>query len=360
MPFREEALLSYLEGLFGAPVEIRSIRPLAADKKGASLKRFGYGMPLGVAFSHPAGEETAVLHTMAPDAFSHERPSDRACNLLLDYATFNRLPRHVDALDVGALTGDGSLISLGETNEFFLLTRFSPGDPYADDLHRMARTFEASDLDRARVETLADYLAGIHEDKSDDAVRYHRRIRDLLGHGEGIMGMLDTYPADFAQAPPERLARIEEACVRWRWRIKESSHRLSCVHGDFHPWNVLFREGTDFSVLDRSRGEWGEPADDVTCMSINFLFFSLWKRGRLEDPFRDLYLRFWKRYLDRTGDKEILERNQPFHAWRALVLAHPVWYPDLPEGVRETLFRFIDNVLDAERFEPDGIEEFLA
>ena len=35
------------------------------------------------------------------------------------------------------------------------------------------------------------------------------------------------------------------------------------MHGDFHPWNLLFREGVEFSVLDRSRGEWGEPADDV-------------------------------------------------------------------------------------------------
>jgi len=55
-------------------------------------------------------------------------------------------------------------------------------------------------------------------------------------------------------------------------RIGSWAHRLSQVHGDFHPWNVLFREGVDFTVLDRSRGERGEPADDVTAMTINYIF----------------------------------------------------------------------------------------
>jgi aminoglycoside phosphotransferase (APT) family kinase protein len=32
------------------------------------------------------------------------------------------------------------------------------------------------------------------------------------------------------------------------------------VHGDFHPWNILFRAAVDFSVLDRSHGEYGDPA----------------------------------------------------------------------------------------------------
>jgi aminoglycoside phosphotransferase (APT) family kinase protein len=44
------------------------------------------------------------------------------------------------------------------------------------------------------------------------------------------------------------------------------------VHGDFHPWNILFQNDCDFAVLDRSRGEWGDPADDVAPLTINYLF----------------------------------------------------------------------------------------
>jgi hypothetical protein len=46
-------------------------------------------------------------------------------------------------------------------------------------------------------------------------------------------------------------------------------------------WNVLRRPDDAFTLLDRSRGEWGEPADDVSCMAINYLSFSLQARGEL-------------------------------------------------------------------------------
>ena len=145
---------------------------------------------------------------------------------------------------------------------------------------------------------------------------------------------------------------IEQRCVAWRWRLNKRSHRLKLVHGDFHPWNILFREGDDFSVLDRSRGEWGEPADDVCCITLNYLFFSLQRSGRLEGDFERLFLGFWERYLERSGDAEILEVAAPFFAFRGLVMANPVWYPSLDERVRRKLLHFMDAVLETGRFEP--------
>ena len=140
--------------------------------------------------------------------------------------------------------------------------------------------------------------------------------------------------------------------MEWRWKLKARSHRLRQVHGDFHPWNILFREGADFSVLDRSRGEWGDAADDVTCLTLNYLFFSLQRSGRLEGEFERLFRGFWDRYLERSGDAELLEVAAPFFAFRGLVMANPVWYPALDAGVRKKLFSFINNVLDSERFDP--------
>jgi len=206
---------------------------------------------------------------------------------------------------------------------------------------------------------LADYLAEIHAVKHTDALLYRRRIRDLVGHGEGIAGLVDSYPADFNVAPPGRLQAIEERCVAWRWRVKEATHRLSQVHGDFHPWNVLFEEGTSFSLLDRSRGAWGEPADDVSSMTLNYVFFSLRGSGALEDLFLRLYSAFWDRYLSVTEDDELLTVVQPFFAWRALVLASPVWYPSLRPPVREALLRFAENVLETDRFDPDETDAYL-
>ena len=107
------------------------------------------------------------------------------------------------------------------------------------------------------------------------------------------MGLTDSYPPLPRRIfPAALLEEIEHQCVRWRWKLKPLTHRLRQVHGDFHPWNILFQEGVEFGVLDRSRGEWGEPADDVTCLTLNYLFFSLQSqraiRGPMEDPVRAL------------------------------------------------------------------------
>jgi aminoglycoside phosphotransferase family enzyme len=172
------------------------------------------------------------------------------------------------------------------------------------------------------------------------------------------MGLTDSYPAGQTAVDWNILRQIEHGCVDWRWKLKDRVHRLRQAHGDFHPWNILFREGTDFSLLDRSRGEWGEPADDVTCISMNYLFFSLQQSGRLTGPFETLFRRFWDRYLAGSGDTEILEVSAPFFAFRGLVMAHPLWYPDLDAEVRRKLIRFVCSTLAAETFDPGKVNEY--
>jgi hypothetical protein len=359
LPFKQEDLEAYLSAPYSSQVQVVAVRELGGDQNRETLKQYGYGTPLHIEFERDGQQDQVVLHTMSPDGFGHERPSDRAGNLLLDHATFNKLPHHVQSRDVGALTPTGALLSLGQAEEFFHLTDYAKGGPYARDLQRIAGEGELRREDEERALALADYVAEIHSKKNPESMLYARRIRDLVGHGEGIMGMLDGYPHDFSLAPPDRLEEIEHRCVAWRWRIKGRSHRLSQVHGDFHPWNVLFQEGSQFVVLDRSRGEWGESADDVSAMSINYLLFSLQTSGDLSGPFRLLYDLFWDRYLEATRDNELFEVVQPFYAWRALVVAHPVWYPSLSAPVRAALLAFVENVLAAERLEPDRINEYL-
>jgi aminoglycoside phosphotransferase (APT) family kinase protein len=180
-------------------------------------------------------------------------------------------------------------------------------------------------------------------------------VRELIGHGECIFGVVDSYPE-----PDRTLQDIEARCLDWRWKLRGRTRRLCQVHGDFHPWNILFREGADFSVLDRSRGEWGEAADDVVCLALNYLFFSLQRSGRLEGGFETLWQRFWARYLERSGDSELLEVVAPFFAFRGLVMANPLWYPALGAGLRTMLLRFVRNVLDEARFEPARVNAYCS
>ena len=292
-----------------------------------------------------------MLHTISPGPFGHEHMADRAQELIWENQAFNHLPRHVRSLDVCGFQPGGDLLSMGNVEEFCLLTDYVDGESYSHDLERLRDWGELAETDRLRADALCDYLLEIHQLRGNDPGLYVRRIRELVGDGECIMGIADSYP-EHPLAPASFLEKIEHLCVTWRWRLKGLAHRLRQVHGDFHPWNILFRAGTDFSVLDRSRGEYGDPADDVASLTMNYLFFSLQRSGRLEGAFETLFLRFWERYLEQSGDREMLGVVAPFLAFRGLVMASPLWYPTLPDTVRQRILAFIVAVLETECFDP--------
>ncbi len=354
-----EALARYLGARFRATVREVRLTPLGETRHAGAEKGYGYGVPLLVEFDASGTRRRVVLETTSPGPFGHEHMADRAQMMLWDHGAYNRLPRHARSLDVGAFRSGADPVSLGDAEEFFLLVEYVEGRPYVEDLARIRESGALGPGDRARADALCDYLAGIHSVRGGDPGLYVRRIRELLGHGECILGIVDSYPSRHGFLTAERLERIEHRCLAWRWKLRGRTHRLRQVHGDFHPYNILFRSGEDFSVLDRSRGEWGDPADDVASITGNYLFAALQSRDGIEGPFGELFRRFWDRYLGSTGDREILEVIAPFYAFRGLVMASPVWYPALDESVRRSLFRFLEAVLDADSFDPGRLPGYL-
>lgn len=356
----------YLQARFGPESRLTGLSRLsdqrvraAAPAGGAprALKQYGYGQPVLIHFELAGQPRRAVLNTMAANPFGHEYRADRAAGMLLAYDSFNSLPQHVRALDVGLVTPAG-LRSVGGDGEFFLLTAYVEGTPYAHDLQRLRDTGTLTPLDLARAEQLAATLAEIHATRGHDPAHYRRHLRDTIGSGEGLFGLADSYPPDTPGADAAWLEGVERAAVGWRWRLKAHSHRVAQIHGDYHPFNILFREGSDLTLLDRSRSAWGEPGDDVSCLAINYLFFSLQRSGTLAPPFAALWERFWERYLDLTGDEEILTVVAPFFVWRALVLGSPTWYTIAPE-VRAALFTFVTRILHQPRFDPARVNALL-
>lgn len=355
---RKQAIERYLQTRFGSEARLLSYGVIGKESSKGAQKRYGYGTPVKLTFQVGRRVQSAVLETMRPGPFGHEHMADRAQAMLWDYDSYGRLPRHVKALDVGAFDGEQVLFSVAKASEYFVLNEWTDGASYHADLERLMKGGALRKLDRQRAVMLARYLAQVHATKRRDADLYKRRLRELIGHGECIMGLTDSYPKRCGFITGELLRTVEEACNRWRWRLHDKSDRLSQVHGDFHPYNVLFRTGTDFAVLDRSRGEWGEPADDVTAMTINYLLNSLISRGKLQGPFETLFRLFWDTYVETSGDKEVMETVAPFFAFRGLVVASPLWYPNLSMDIRRRLFRFIENVLDVPRFQPDRVNEY--
>ncbi len=349
----QDAVFQYMRSLYGEKVKIQRIWRLGiqSETNDDDLKGFGYGCPYAIEFKHDGKTRRVVLETMRPgEGFGHDHFSDRAQVLIWQNFAFNKLYKHVRSVDAGCFEDTGKIVSIGRGKEYFILTEFIEGKLYHLDLDRLKETGDISELDMNRCVALSDYLAEIHKTRYNSSGLYIRRIRDLVGHGECIMGLLDSYPKEFAYVNKTYFVDIEKVCVEWRWKLKERTHRLCQVHGDFHPWNILFRDGVDFTVLDRSRGEWGEPADDIAALTINYLFYSLQKYGELTGIFDSLFKLFWENYLQKTHDSEVLEVVQPFYAWRSLVVASPIWYPHLSVDVRVKLLNFAQNMLQIDRF----------
>jgi Ser/Thr protein kinase RdoA (MazF antagonist) len=350
------ALATYLERLFGQPVEVLGIKGLG-ETEGSDVKAFGYGVPFAVCCRVGGrARELVIARTKPVQGFGHDYPADRAWQALYAHVAYHDFPRHVRSLDVGFRRDSGELVSAGDATEFFQVVEKAEGTPYWRDLERLLDgPLEEQDL--ARPKALARFLAEVHQEKRDEPTLWQRRIRELVGHGECLMGILDSYPHPYRLLPPETCEAIERAAVSWRWRLRTRAHRLSRVHGDFHPWNLLFREGTDFSVLDRSRGEWGEPADDVAALAINYLFFGLRRRAALgeAEPFMTLFRIFLETYLKVAGDTELCKLMPPFLAFRALVIAHPRWYPKLAHETRAALITFARCMIDDCLFDPSDV-----
>jgi aminoglycoside phosphotransferase (APT) family kinase protein len=349
---------AYLVGRFG--LEARSARFTPLRRPGETVKEGGYGVPYLVEWDAPrGGVKRLVLETVRPGGFGHEDRADRAGLVVRAADDFPRLPRHVAVIDAGAFRAGGPAVSLSGTGEFFLLTEFCEGEPYAFDLARLAGRERLVERDHSRTRALADYLAGIHREPVAHATFYRRRLRDLVGAGECLAGIADSYPTPCGFVTADLLRRVEELALRWRYRLRDRSDRLRTIHGDFHPWNVLFTGESEFHVLDRSRGAFGDPADDVAAMAINYLFFALRQTGSFSGPFAELLCLFWDRYAAASGDVELADVVAPHFAFRALVLANPLWYPHESDATRRALFRFLLAILEADRFQVDRLPSWL-
>ncbi|MFQ6051760.1 MAG: aminoglycoside phosphotransferase family protein [Candidatus Hydrothermarchaeota archaeon] len=345
----KEPMRKYLKDLFGEDISINEIIPLGAGCHGSGFL---------IDFNRGGKREKLVAKILEGGiGLGHDHFSDRAQVLLWQNDTFNKIPRHIKAIDVGGIAED-EIISIGKAKEFFLLMEEAKGKDYFHDLENLRKKEYPDDLDLARVKLLVEYLAELHSEKFDSKVLYWRKIRDTIGHGECLMGVLDTYPdVDFTNY--EEMAEIEKKCIEWRAKLKPKYKRLCRIHGDFHPGNIWFTSDREFTILDRSRGEYGDAADDITAFTTNYIFYSITTHGKLKNPYEKLLSLFYDYYIELTGDHEIFSVVAPFYAFRGVVVASPIFYPDITEEHRRKLFNFVHGVLDSEEFSIKEINSYI-
>jgi aminoglycoside phosphotransferase family enzyme len=341
---------NYLKERFGPAAKLEDMERLGEGVHGAAYL---------LTFSTPHEEQRLIMKTLFPSRFGHDHYSDRAQVLLLASANYNEMPKHIKAVDVVGESSD-RLISVKDAKEFYIFMEEARGESYFKDLDAILQRGRLDELDVERAKMLAHFLADIHAFKyseEDAKILYRRRIRDLIGHGECIMGIIDAYEAvDFTK--DTELVEYAGKCLPWWGKIRDRSERLCSVHGDYHPGNIRLH-GDDFVLLDRSRGSWGEPADDVSCLSVNYIHYAIKDRGTFEGPFAELFRLFLDFYLEKTKDGGFFEVTQPFFAFRVLVVANPRFYPEDSDVTKRKLLNFGHAVLEEDRFHVDRISDYL-
>lgn len=357
----KDVMQNYLSSIIKKPVNIINYERLGSGWHGTGYR---------IVYRLDGEENTVILRTLRPDGFSHEYPADRARVFVHQHLHSRELEGHVKSIDVGGFSEQGSLTSIGNCNEFFQLVEVAHGSEYINDLEAIKKRKTLTGTDTKRIQILAKYMADLHKQKLDPSQfgdegesvaksMYLRHTRDCIGQGEMLYGVLDTYPESAGWTSDEEFAKIIYEASLFRQKIRHKHHRLAKMHGDIHQFNIIFSEDDALKVLDSSRFIWGDPADDVTCLTMNFICFALEQTGTFKGPFQELFELFWKEYLQLTGDEEILESAPLFFAFRGAVVAHPVFYPDLTELVRRKIFGFIHNVLNDDKFHLDKIEDYL-
>jgi hypothetical protein len=357
----ENALKSYLFGRFKDAVHV-DIRRLGSGVQGSGFL---------VEMEKRYGVESYVVKTLLSEGLGHDYPSDRAAVFLLDLDEYKNLPRHVKAIDVLSEMEDGSVKSVGGGREYYLLMERAEGRHYFHDLAEFSQKSSLEERDVIKIKAMTSYLAWIHSVKKDSKPLYWRKLRDTVGHGECLMGVFDTYPDDIISYG--EMADIIKKSVDWIMKLKPAYGRLSQIHGDFHPGNIWFHtqdashghsgshlnDDTDFVLLDRSRGPWGDPADDVAALTINYIFFSIKNYGDVRGAYLEGLKKFFDSYIKASGDTEMPRVLAPFFAFRGAVVANPVFYPEITVVQRRLLFRFVHNVLGDQSFEVTNVNKYL-
>ena len=344
----KKSIEKYILKLFG-----KKALSVNIDKLGAGVQGAGFLIDVQT----KDGPEAYVIKGLFPEGLEHDYPADRAGVFLLDLEEFQNLPKHVRAIDVLAEKKNGTIQSIGGGKEYYLLMEKAEGVHYFNDVKAYAGKDRLETADIEKIQAMSSYLAEIHAIKKESRALHWRKVRDTIGHGECLMGVFDTYPDGLITY--EEMAEIEKKCVDWRARLKPRHNRLCQVHGDFHPGNIWFQNSRDFVLLDRSRGPWGDAADDVTALTINYIFFSICHFGRLEGAYAEALNLFFDRYISQSGDDDLMRVMAPFYAFRGAVVANPAFYPDVSDQNRHRIIHFVNAVLDDGEFGIDKVNEYI-
>jgi aminoglycoside phosphotransferase family enzyme len=337
------------------------ISSIEIKKLGSGVLGTGYSLK----FKVDDRSKTLVLKSLFKENLGMDHYSDRASSLLDAHDNYNKMENHVKSEDVIAQNDDNSLTSIGKAKEFYILMEEARGEDLFKDFDKIKESGKLSEEVRKKILVISDFLVKLHKNKHESVPLYRRKIRDTIGSGGSLIGLLDMHPDPaFKQFESKWMEIVMHSIKFWR-KSRNMDNRLCEIHADYHPGNLWFENG-NFTILDRSRGRYGEPADDIVAFAINPIMYSLMTTGEFEGPFREMFDIFWNNYFKQTKDREMRKIMAPYIAFRVSVVTNPIFYNDEMLGgkdkatkIRSKMINLALNILKDNEFSPEKINFYL-
>jgi len=167
------------------------------------------------------------------------------------------------------------------------------------------------EIDQNDVQQFAEILAAIHR----HAWEQRGALKSTFDDDQYFESLrLEPYYAFAAQQVPEAAAFLQDVIAQTRL------HKITLVHGDYSPKNILKYQGK-LILLDHEVIHWGDPAFDVGFSLTHLLSKAHYLKGQ-RNAFAQAAQFYWEHYIARLGNvdwKEQLEEHAARHTLACLL-----------------------------------------
>ena len=286
-----------------------------------------------------------------------EFPERKLASLLTSHSMTNRVKSKENLNSIGVFIYNKEIECIPEINEntqIYQIQEFGgEGKSYLKILDEKNKKQVVDDTDKLEIDKIIDYIIEIHKIKhpSDDIkilnAVYNDFLRNIIGHPEYILQLFHDMPKDNIVLSPEKQGEYLSLMIEYMHYLKNRSHRLTAIHGDFWGANVFFKENREIFVIDHSRMPWGDPGFDIGLFFGRYLI----KYHSTKNPyFKELGNYFLNEYIKKTGDKDIFDNIVYTLGLIAVIYSSPLHVPDITDETRKSVYEHVVKMLKENRF----------
>jgi len=269
---------------------------------------------------------------------SKDYNSDKVGYFLLQHTCASNHINHCKSYGISFKDFKGEIFNLDTIKDTYQVIDYVSGKEFFETITNLEEKF---DLVTPYLDKIIDYLVQLHSIKPDFNKQktnnlYNRHLKDVIG-SEVFLDVLDAWSENDDLVTLKIKEKVNSKLFILREQYKNNYKRCSRIHADLHFGNIFFNMKKELTVLDSARNPWGEPADDLICLLINFDYISIKKHKEITSYYENIKQYILKRYLEKTKDSDIKNYFDLFYILRLFILLNPNFFNN-NNKVRKILF----------------------